>query len=103
MGHIASTTVDGRLHQRLRGWAARHVVPYSRLIRRLLLLVPWWRDDVSLVVLPIPKTVTRDGEKLRAWLAEATEEIVEHYGGVSAHGGGTSTEAKIAKDGGIEK
>jgi hypothetical protein len=32
-----------------------------------------------LVILPIPKTVTRDREKLRAWLSEATEEIVEHY------------------------
>jgi hypothetical protein len=50
----------------------------SRIIRHLLLLIPWHRtDDYVLAVMPIPIVVMKHEARLNQWLDEAMDEIRE--------------------------
>ena len=64
---------------RLVRYAARHLVPLSRIVRRLLAALPWYNDEIDMVILSIPKPVTRDSAKLEKFLIESNTEIRQHY------------------------
>lgn len=68
-----------RLKARLRGYCNRHLIPISRLLRRLLLKLDWWDDAVEIVAIHLPKSSLRDPKKLEEALDEAYQQIREHY------------------------
>lgn len=70
--------LSSALKARISRYTKRHLVPAGRIIRRLLSL-PWDKDDTEIVCLPIPKAVSRNPEKLAAWLNECCEEVKQHY------------------------
>jgi len=68
------------LAKQLREWSTLSNYPVSRLIRRLLVLVPWWRMDAcELVVLVIPKEVLADKREFRKWMTSARRDIEREY------------------------
>ena len=64
---------------RLTRYCERHLISASRIVRRLLSLIPWDYDDVACVVLTIPKGILKDPAELRQWLAEANQQIINQY------------------------
>lgn len=50
-------------------------MPYSRLIRNVLNTVPWWRDDLTVYVIAVPKRLK--GDELEAALRAGVDEIVK--------------------------
>lgn len=65
--------VDKTTWGRIRRWAARHLVPNSRILKRLLKVIPWWVDDETGVYLSIRKSLINDPVALRAALHEAAD------------------------------
>lgn len=72
-------TVDfGRtLYNRLKAWSSLKRAPASRIIKHLLLLIPWDNEAEYQVVLSVKKNLPP--EQLRAALGEATELILEQH------------------------
>lgn len=64
---------------RLARYAARHLTPMSRVVKRLLNALPWDDDSVDYVVLKLPKTVANNLERLGGWLREAVDEVKAYY------------------------
>jgi RNase P protein component len=72
--------LDDQQNQQVKHWVKRNRITIARLVRRLLLLIPYYKlNSTDLIVLKLPKATANDPIRLEQFLLDANEEIREHY------------------------
>lgn len=67
------TALDRATYRRVKQWAERHLVPNARIVKRLLQLIPWWKEDETQFVFSVDKRLIKKPDDLRAALHEAAD------------------------------
>ena len=78
---VCQVRLDDQRHCELKRWSRRSGIAIARLVRRLLLLLPYSSlTNTDLIVLKVPAHIRDDPTSLDQFLEEACNEIREHYG-----------------------